>query len=70
MSLTKSSPVCRSAVTAFEAPKGTVVAQPSPHRMALVLVAVVFVLVLLLNTLLTYTGRRLGLIITRVMMKE
>ncbi|MCR9121724.1 MAG: antibiotic biosynthesis monooxygenase [Phyllobacteriaceae bacterium] len=33
----------------FEAPKGTVVAQPSPHRMALVLVAVVFVLVLILN---------------------
>ena len=33
----------------FEAPKGTVVAQPSPHRMALVLVAVVFVLVLVLN---------------------
>ena len=33
----------------FEAPKGTVVAQPSPHRMALVLIVVVFVLVLLLN---------------------
>ncbi len=33
----------------FEAPKGTVVAQPSPHRMALVLVTVVFLLVLGLN---------------------
>lgn len=36
----------------FEAPKGTVVAQPSPHRMALVLAVVVFLLVLLLNVLL------------------
>ena len=36
----------------FEAPKGTVVAQPSPHRMALVLVIVVFLLVLLLNLIL------------------
>ena len=33
----------------FEAPKGTVVAQPSPHRMALILIVVVFVLVLSLN---------------------
>lgn len=33
----------------FEAPKGTVVAQPSPHRMALVLIVVVFLLVLALN---------------------
>ena len=33
----------------FEAPRGTVVAQPSPHRMALVLIVVVFVLALLLN---------------------
>lgn len=37
----------------FEAPKGTVVAQPSPHRMALVLIAVVFALVFTLNGLLT-----------------
>ena len=36
----------------FEAPKGTVVAQPSPHRMAFVLVVVVFLLVLLLNLVL------------------
>ena len=36
----------------FEAPKGTVVAQPSPHRMALVLIAVVFALVLALNVVL------------------
>ena len=36
----------------FEAPKGTVVAQPSPHRMAIVLVVVVFLLVLALNVLL------------------
>ena len=36
----------------FAAPKGTVVAQPSPHRMALVLIAVVFGLVLALNLLL------------------
>ena len=34
----------------FEAPKGTRVAQPSPHRMALVLIAVVYALVLILNT--------------------
>lgn len=33
----------------FDPPKGTVVAQPSPHRMAVVLVAVVFVLVLAIN---------------------
>jgi antibiotic biosynthesis monooxygenase (ABM) superfamily enzyme len=33
----------------FDPPMGTVVAQPSPHRMALVLVAVVFVLVLAIN---------------------
>lgn len=33
----------------FDPPKGTVVAQPSPHRMALVLIAVVFVLVLAIN---------------------
>ncbi len=33
----------------FDPPKGTRVPQPSPHRMALVLIAVVFVLVLLLN---------------------
>lgn len=36
----------------FEAPKGTVVAQPSPHRMALVLIVVVFLLVLSLNVIL------------------
>ena len=36
----------------FEAPKGTVVAQPSPHRMALVLIVVVFLLVLVLNVVL------------------
>jgi antibiotic biosynthesis monooxygenase (ABM) superfamily enzyme len=36
----------------FDAPAGTVVAQPSPHRMALVLVAVVFVLVTGLTLLL------------------
>jgi uncharacterized protein len=33
----------------FDPPPGTRVAQPSPHRMALVLVAVVFTLVLVLN---------------------
>ncbi len=33
----------------FDPPKGTVVAQPSPHRMAVVLVAVVFALVLAIN---------------------
>lgn len=33
----------------FDPPPGTMVPQPSPHRMALVLIAVVFVLVLLLN---------------------
>ena len=37
----------------FEAPKGTVVAQPSQHRMALVLIVVVFLLVLTLNIALT-----------------
>ena len=36
----------------FEAPPGTVVAQPSPHRMAVVLVVVVYLLVLVLNLLL------------------
>lgn len=38
--------------TWFEAPKGTVTAQPSPHRMALVLIVVVFLLVLTLNSIL------------------
>jgi uncharacterized protein len=33
----------------FDPPQGTVVAQPSPHRMVLVLVVVVFALVLVLN---------------------
>lgn len=33
----------------FEAPKGTMVPQPSPHRMALVLIIVVFLLVLAIN---------------------
>lgn len=33
----------------FDPPKGTKVPQPSPHRMALVLVAVIFTLVLILN---------------------
>lgn len=33
----------------FDSPPGTRVPQPSPHRMALVLVAVVFALVLILN---------------------
>jgi antibiotic biosynthesis monooxygenase (ABM) superfamily enzyme len=33
----------------FDAPQGTRVPQPSPHRMALVLIAVVFLLVLILN---------------------
>lgn len=37
----------------FDPPPGTVVAQPSPHRMALVLVAVVFALVMALNFVLT-----------------
>jgi antibiotic biosynthesis monooxygenase (ABM) superfamily enzyme len=37
----------------FDAPPGTVVAQPSPHRMALVLIVVVFMLVLILNIALT-----------------
>jgi uncharacterized protein len=36
----------------FDPPPGTRVAQPSPHRMALVLIGVVFVLVLLLNLIL------------------
>jgi antibiotic biosynthesis monooxygenase (ABM) superfamily enzyme len=36
----------------FEPPAGTVVAQPSPHRMALLLIMVVFVLVLGLNLVL------------------
>ena len=35
----------------FTPPAGTVVAQPSPHRMALLLIAVVFVLVLILTTI-------------------
>lgn len=33
----------------FDPPPGTIVPQPSPHRMALVLIAVVFTLVLILN---------------------
>ena len=33
----------------FDPPPGTRVAQPSPHRMALILIAVVFCLVLALN---------------------
>lgn len=33
----------------FDPPPGTVVPQPSPHRMALLLIAVVFVLVMALN---------------------
>ena len=37
----------------FDAPKGMVTAQPSPHRMAVVLVGVVFVHVLVLTLLLT-----------------
>lgn len=36
----------------FDPPQGTKVPQPSPHRMALVLIAVVFCLVLVLNLLL------------------
>jgi antibiotic biosynthesis monooxygenase (ABM) superfamily enzyme len=36
----------------FDPPAGTKVPQPSPHRMALVLIAVVFCLVLILNLLL------------------
>jgi hypothetical protein len=36
----------------FDPPAGTKVPQPSPHRMALVLIAVVFMLVLALNLLL------------------
>ena len=36
-----------------EAPKGTIVAQPSPHRMAFVLIVVVFALVLTLNAVLS-----------------
>ncbi len=36
----------------FEPPHGTRVPQPSPHRMALLLIAVVFVLVLALNLIL------------------
>ncbi len=36
----------------FDPPAGTVIAQPSQHRMALLLIAVVFVLVLALNLLL------------------
>ena len=36
----------------FDPPPGTRVPQPSPHRMALVLVAVVFVLVMALNLIL------------------
>ncbi|WP_421726350.1 antibiotic biosynthesis monooxygenase [Bauldia sp.] len=39
----------------FSPPAGTVVAQPSPFRMALLLVAVVYVLVLTLTTLATWT---------------
>ncbi|MDP2081601.1 MAG: antibiotic biosynthesis monooxygenase [Pseudotabrizicola sp.] len=36
----------------FDAPPGTRLPQPSPHRMALVLIAVVFALVLILNLVL------------------
>jgi antibiotic biosynthesis monooxygenase (ABM) superfamily enzyme len=36
----------------FDPPPGTKVPQPSPHRMALVLIAVVFTLVLILNLML------------------
>jgi antibiotic biosynthesis monooxygenase (ABM) superfamily enzyme len=37
----------------FDPPPGTKVPQPSPHRMALVLIAVVFCLVLILNLILS-----------------
>lgn len=39
----------------FTPPAGTVVAQPSPHRMALLLIVVVFVLVMVLTTLANWT---------------
>ena len=35
----------------FDPPKGTQVPQPSPHRMALVMIAVVFTMILILSTL-------------------
>ncbi|MEM9318263.1 MAG: antibiotic biosynthesis monooxygenase [Pseudomonadota bacterium] len=35
----------------FDPPKGTKVPQPSPHRMALVMIAVVFTMILILSTL-------------------
>lgn len=34
----------------FDPPRGTKVAQPSPHRMALVMIAVVFTMILILST--------------------
>lgn len=34
----------------FEPPKGTKIAQPSPHRMALVMIIVVFTMILILST--------------------
>ncbi len=35
----------------FDPPRGTKVAQPSPHRMALVMIAVVFTMILILSTI-------------------
>ncbi|MEO0543287.1 MAG: antibiotic biosynthesis monooxygenase [Pseudomonadota bacterium] len=35
----------------FDPPKGTKVAQPSPHRMALVMIIVVFTMILILSTI-------------------
>ena len=35
----------------FDPPKGTKVPQPSPHRMALVMIAVVFTMILILSTI-------------------
>lgn len=35
----------------FDPPKGTKIAQPSPHRMALVMIVVVFSMILILSTL-------------------
>ena len=35
----------------FDPPKGTKVPQPSPHRMALVMIAVVFAMILILSTI-------------------
>lgn len=34
----------------FDPPKGTKVPQPSPHRMALVMIVVVFTMILILST--------------------